>query len=146
MDPTAFYHLGLSIMASTPIPDPASCRTVIGRAYYAARNRADEALDRWCASCCRGPQKHGLAVRFLHATSDSDLISASADLNDLKTLRNMADYDMNAMSVEKPSQARRALDLAKGILEGIAAVENDVARTRAAEANVRAYRRRTNTP
>ncbi len=146
MDPTAFYHLGRSIMASTLTPDPASCRTAIGRAYYAALNRADEALNRWGASCGRGPQKHGLAVRFLHATSDPDLISASGDLNDLKTLRNMADYDMNAMIVEKPSQARRALDLAKNILDGIEAVENDAARRTTAEANVRAYRRRTNTP
>lgn len=91
MDPTAFYHLGLSIMASTLTPDPASCRTAIGRAYYAALNRAVESLDRWGASCGCGPQKHGLAVRFLHATSDLDLISASGDL---KTLRNMAAYDI----------------------------------------------------
>jgi hypothetical protein len=44
MDPTAFYHLGLRIVASGPAPDPASCRTAIGRAYYAALNRADQAL------------------------------------------------------------------------------------------------------
>ncbi len=43
----AFYRLGLRIMASDPAPDPATCRTAIGRAYYAALNRADQALDRW---------------------------------------------------------------------------------------------------
>ena len=79
MDPTDFYHLGRRIMAGSPAPDPASCRTAIGRAYYAALNRADQALSRWGASCGKGPQKHGLAVKFLHATNDPDLVSASSD-------------------------------------------------------------------
>lgn len=142
----AFYRLGLGIMASNPTPDPATCRTAIGRAYYAALNRADQALDRWGSSCGRGPQKHGLAVRFLDATNDPDLISASGDLNDLKTMRNLADYDMNAFKVETVSQARRALDLAKGIMDWIEAVDNDPARRTTAEGHIKLYKRKTNTP
>jgi hypothetical protein len=146
MDPTAFFHFALGIIASGPAPDPATCRTAIGRAYYAALNRADEALARWGASCGKGPQKHGLAVRFLHATNDPDLMLASAHLNDLKTSRNRADYDMSDASVEKASQARKALDLAKKVMDSLEAVDNNPARRASAENQIRSYQQKTRTP
>jgi hypothetical protein len=146
MDPTAFFHFALRIIASGPAPDPATCRTAIGRAYYAALNRADEALARWGASCGKGPQKHGLAVRFLHAMNDPDLMLASAHLNDLKTSRNRADYDMSGASVEKASQARKALDLAKKLMDSLEAVDNNPARRASAENQIRSYQQKTRTP
>jgi hypothetical protein len=146
MDPADFYHLGLRIIASSPAHDPAPCRTAIGRAYYAALNRADQALAHWGASCGKGPQKHGLAVRLLGATNDPDLITSSRDLNDLKYLRNLADYDMNDASVEKALQARKALDLAKGVMDSLEAVDNDPARRTSAEGHIKSYKRKTNTP
>jgi hypothetical protein len=85
-------------------------------------------------------------VRFLHATNDPDLVSASNDLNDLKALRNRADYDMSDASVEKVSQARQALDLAKGVMDSLDAVENDAARKSAAANQIALYKRKTNTP
>jgi hypothetical protein len=146
MDPTAFYHFGLRMIASSPAPDPVSCRTAIGRAYYAALNRADQALARWGASCGKGPQKHGLAVRFLHATNDPDLMSASKDLDALKGSRNRADYDMNDASVEKASEARKALDLAKRVMDFLDAVETDAARKGTAASHIATHKRKTNTP
>jgi hypothetical protein len=122
------------------------CRTAIGRAYYAALNRADEALARWGASCGKGPQKHGLAVRFLHATNDADLMAASTALNDLKTLRNRADYDMNDVSVESVHQAKVALEFAKDVMDYLAAVDNDPARRTSAENHIKSYQQKTNTP
>ncbi len=146
MDPSAFYHFGLRIVVTNPAPDPATCRTAIGRAYYAALNRVDQTLGRWGASCGRGPQKHGLAVRFLHATNDPVLMMASGDLNGLKDLRNRADYDMSDASVEKTSQAMKALDLAKHVMDSVEAVDNDPARRTAAEGHIRSYKQKTNTP
>lgn len=113
MDPAEFYTLAPKMIVGGPSPGPAQCRTAIGRAYYAALNRADETLVRWGVSCGKGPQKHGLAVRFLHATGDPDLMAASTALNDLKTLRNRADYEMNDTSVESVYQAKVALEFAK---------------------------------
>lgn len=99
-DPAESYALGLRMVVGGPTPGPAQCHTAIGRAYYAALNRADKALARWGSSCGKGPQEHGLAVRFLRASSDPDLMAASAALDDLKTSRNRADHDMNDTTVE----------------------------------------------
>jgi hypothetical protein len=146
MDPVEFYHLAVKLMAGGPAPDAASGRTAIGRAYYAALNRADEAQSRWGASCGKGPQKHGLAVRFLHATADPDLRFASGALDRLRGLRNRADYDMNDTSIETPSSASSALDLAKKVLDHLTTVDSDPTRGTLAESQIKSYRRKTNTP
>ena len=146
MDPVDFYHLAVRLMAAGPAPDAASCRTAIGRAYYAALNRADEALSRWGVSCGKGPQKHGLALRFLHATADPDLRFASAALDRLRGLRNRTDYDMNDAAIETPSSASSALGLAKKVLDHLKTVDTDPARRTSAESQIRSYRRKTNTP
>jgi hypothetical protein len=146
MDPAEFYRLGLRLISGSPPPDAASCRTAIGRAYFAALNRADDTLARWGGSCGKGSQKHGLAVRFLHATGDPDLILASADLDRLRSLRNQADYDMNDTLIEKSSFARTALDLAKKVMDSLEDVDNDPARRTSAESHIKSYRHKTNTP
>jgi hypothetical protein len=146
LDPVEFYHFGLRIILSGPTPGPAACRTAIGRAYYAALNRVDAVLARWGVPFGRGPQKHGLAVRYLHATNDPDLKAASADLDELKALRNRADYDMNDVGVENVAQAKRALEYAKELMDYLQVVENDPARRAASEGHIKLYRRKTNTP
>jgi hypothetical protein len=146
MDPAEFYQFGLKIISGSPAPDAASCRTAIGRGYFVALNRADVALARWGAACGKGPQKHGLAVRFLHATDDPDLKMSSATLDRLRNLRNRADYDMNDSSVDKVFHARTALDLAKRVMDYLDAVNHDPARKTAAENHIKLYRRKTNTP
>lgn len=146
MDPVEFYRLGLRLVTGGTNPDAASCRTAIGRAYYAALNRAEEILERWGASCGKGPQKHGLAVRFLQASGDPDLTLASANLDRLRSLRNRADYDMNDSTVEKPPTANMGLDLSRRVLDALADVDADPARRTAAEGQIGSYRRRTNMP
>ncbi len=146
MDPAEFYRLGLKMISGSPTPDAPSCRTAIGRAYYAALNLADEALARWGASCGKGPQKHGLAVRFLHATADPDLKAASMALDRLRGMRNQADYDMNDPSVETGPRALTALDLAKKVMDFLKQVDNDPARRTSAGSHIKSYRRKTNTP
>lgn len=146
MDPAEFYHLGLKLISGATAPDAASCRTAIGRAYFAALNRVDEALGRWGAACGKGSQKHGLAVRFLHATDDPDLKLASADLDRLRSLRNRADYDMGDASIETTSRARSALDLAKAVMASVEDVDKNPARRTTAESQIQSYQRKTQTP
>jgi hypothetical protein len=146
MDPAEFYDFAHRIILGGAPPGPAECRTAIGRAYYAALNRADEALARWGASCGKGPQKHGLAVRFLHASNDPDLMTASTALQDLKTLRNRADYDMNDALVESTHQAKVALEFAKDVMDYLVDVDRDPARRSSAESHIKSYQRKTNTP
>lgn len=146
MDPAEFYVFALRIIVGSPVPGPVQCRTAIGRAYYAALNRADAALARWGASCGKGPQKHGLAVRFLHAANDPDLVTASNALDDLRSLRNRADYDMNDPVVETVYQAKIALEFAKDVMDYLEAVENDATRLTSAESHIKSYQRKTHTP
>jgi hypothetical protein len=146
MDPAEFYRLGLRLISGGPPPDAASCRTAIGRADFAALNRADDVLTRWGGSCGKGSQKHGLAVRFLHAAGDPDLILASADLDRLRSLRNRSDYDMNDTLIEKSSSARTALDLARNVMNSLEDVDNDPARRTSAGSHIKSYRQKTNTP
>jgi len=146
MDPVEFYQFGLKIILSGPTPGPAACRTVIGRAYYAALNRVDAVLAGWGIPFGKGPQKHGLAVRYLRAANDPDLKAASTDLDELKTLRNRADYDMNDVGIENVAQAKRSLEYAKEVMDYLQAVESDSARRTASESEIKLYRRKTNTP
>lgn len=139
MDPTEFYVLALRIILGGAAPGPVECRTAIGRAYYAALNRAAEVLARWGASCGQGPQKHGLAARYPHASNDPDLMTASTALQDLKTLRNRADYDMNDASVESMHQARVALEFAKDVMDYLADVDSDPVRRSSAETHIKTY-------
>jgi hypothetical protein len=146
MDPIEFYQFGLDIIRGSPAPGAAACRSVTRRAYYAALNRADELRARLGTSCGKGPQKHGLAMRFLYASDDLDLQTASTTLDNLRTLRNKADYDMNDASAETVVQAKKALQLAKEVMDDLQAVENDPARRAASENQIKLYRRKTNTP
>jgi hypothetical protein len=109
-------------------------------------NQSDEALAQWGASCGKGPQKHGLAVRFLHATGDPDLQSASTALDRLRGLRNQADYDMNDPYVETAPRAWTALDLAKKVMGFLKDIDNDPSRRTSAESHIKSYRQKTNTP
>jgi uncharacterized protein (UPF0332 family) len=146
MDPTEFYVFALRLIVGSRAPAPVHSRTAIGRAYYAALNRADAALARWGASCGKGPQKHGLAIRFLHAANDPDLVTASKALDELRSLRNRADYDMNDPVVETVYQAKKALESAKDVMDYLEAVENDATRRISAESHMKSYQRKTRTP
>jgi hypothetical protein len=146
MDPKEFYRVALEIVLGSPPPGPAWCRTAVSRAYLAALNRATEALAGLGVSCGKGPQKHGQAVRFLHATDDPDLKTASATLDHLRTERNRADYDMDDRLVQTLARARRAVNAAKDIMDYLEAVETDPARRAAAEGEIRSYKQRTNIP
>ncbi len=73
-------------------------------------------------------------------------MGASADLDELKALRNRSGYDMNDSDVEAFGEAKRALEYAKAVMDYLQAVENDAARRAASENNIKLYRRKTNTP
>ena len=146
MDPVEFFQFGLKIIGGSKAPGSAACLSAISRAYYAALYRADQTLAVLGVSCGKGPQKHGLAVRFLHATDDPDLKKGSRTLDDLRTQRTKADYDMSDVSVEKVSQAKKALGFAKDIIDCLEAVENEATRRTSAESYIKSHQRKTHTP
>jgi hypothetical protein len=122
MDPREFYQVALKIVVGSPTPGPAWCRTAIGRAYFGAMNVAVETLSRLGVDCGKGPQKHGKAVAFLHASGDEAIKTASVMLDFLKTERNYADYNLHRTDVETVADARKSVERANDVIAALEAL------------------------
>ena len=67
----------------TPALDPAACRTVISRAYYAAFHVAHEFLNRIKVVIGQSPQTHVTVQHALNNSGDSALVQVSSQLRTL---------------------------------------------------------------
>jgi hypothetical protein len=139
MDAREFYQVALKIVVGSPPPGPAWCRTAIGRAYFGALNVAVESLSRLGADCGKGPQKHGNAVAFLHASGDEAIKTASIMLDYLKTERNYADYHLDRKDVETVSEARKSVERANDVITALESLDADLPRRTAVRGSIRSY-------
>jgi hypothetical protein len=146
MDAREFYNVALEIALRTPPAGPAWCRTAIGRAYYATLIVTVESLEAVGVRVSSGPNKHIDASRLLHQSSDAQLRTAAATLDNLKTERHRADYEMNRSDVETITHARRAVQDAKDILAWLDAFVKDPARMAATKASIESYKKKLGTP
>ena len=93
--------------------EAAASRSAISRAYYSLFHVV---LDFLVAHQVKLPKKrpecHQLIFRLLFNCGNEDLKLVASALNDLRGLRNDADYDMNNRDVELPSVARAAVERA----------------------------------
>jgi hypothetical protein len=89
INPREFYQVAAGIVTGSPPPGHALCRTAIGRAYFAALNVAVETLMALDVSCGGGAQKDGLTVRYLYASDDEHLKTASVSIDNRRTERNI---------------------------------------------------------
>lgn len=88
----------------------ASLRSAISRAYYALFNSAAQFLMDLGFSIDKGPGVHGtIRDRFYHSGTEQ-LIDFAQTLDELRTRRNKADYDM--ISKEFQNQAMCVLNVA----------------------------------
>jgi hypothetical protein len=140
MNPREFYQVAQGIVLENPPPGPALCRTAIGRAYFATLNVAVETLAALKVSCGGGAQKHGLAVRYLYASDDEHLKTASVAIDNLRTERNIADYQMERSDIEKLVSARIASETAKKIIDSLDEFETDLSRKSAALKSIEIYK------
>ena len=81
-------------------------RTAIGRAYYAAFNIGAEFLRAQQLNVPRSGWGHKYVSRALGSSGNLSVRRAGQQLNDLRTQRNRADYDMRREDVEKRATAR----------------------------------------
>lgn len=146
MDARAFYNVALEITLRSPTAGPAWCRTAIGCAYYATLIVTVESLDVAGVKVASGPNKHTDASRFLHQSGDTQLRTAAATLDSLKTERHRADYEMNRSDVETITHARRAVQDAKDILTWLDGFVKDPARMAAAKASIDSYKKKIGAP
>jgi hypothetical protein len=140
MNPQEFYKVAQGIVSGSPPPGPALCRTAIGRAYFAALNVAVETLASLDVSCGGGAQKHGRTVRYLYASDDEHLKTALVAIDNLRTERNIVDYQMDRSDTEKVVKARKAVEAAKKVIDLLDKFESDLSRKNAALKSIEIYK------
>lgn len=89
----------------------ASLRSAISRAYYALLNCTIQLLQGLGFAVDQGPGAHGQTHRRLSNCGIEEMIEFARVLDELRTQRNQADYNMK--SAEFQSQANCALRIAK---------------------------------
>ena len=102
-------------------PDPARQRTVISRSYYAAYHHVRLHNRARAYRYSRRGGMHKEFLDFLDRSADRDLQWAGSRLNDLYSLRLLADYRLEHPL--PPNAAGRCLEDAREIIEDILAVE-----------------------
>jgi hypothetical protein len=73
---------------------PASCRSAISRAYYAAFHCAVESLDSMAIGMAKTDNRHERAPDILSQSQDADISLAARMLDQLRKDRNEADYEL----------------------------------------------------
>lgn len=103
-------------------PSEACYRGGCGRAYYAAFGVARDALESIPIPISQGWGAHGEVVRHLARSNDPDVQAAAGTLDDLRTWRNEADYDIGRRA--KPGgfsafRAQAAVVMGHEIIEAV---------------------------
>lgn len=85
--------------------DAATCRTAISRTYYAMFLAARSLLESHF-HISRSGEGHDQVLKLLLSASNPDGQSVGSQLDDLRSLRNDADYDLMAQRVENRKTAQ----------------------------------------
>jgi uncharacterized protein (UPF0332 family) len=92
MDETGFLDVANELSTGSREAD---WRSATSRAYYAAFHKARRLLLRGGFAVPRGEQAHAYLWLRLSNSQHPDVVDAGLALNDLRTARNRADYDVN---------------------------------------------------
>jgi hypothetical protein len=114
MDPREFLKLASELVANVT---PATIRTGINRAYYAAHNVGVEVLTEMGCTIEKGPGGHGDVWMRLNNSGNKEIIMAGSQLGDLQTKRNKADYRMDNKEVEDQKTAKALVEQARRIIQ-----------------------------
>jgi uncharacterized protein (UPF0332 family) len=95
--------------------EEARCRSAISRAYYAAFHFAKAFLQEFEITVSTGPSGHGAVFRCLFNCGFATAQSAANMLDDLRRVRNHADYDLNLAGFESCDAAKFHVEQASKI-------------------------------
>ena len=102
VDPHSLLALAKELAASG---EETHFRCAVSRAYYGAFHAARRALQRLGFAIRQGDQAHAAVHRRWSNCGNTELAKVGELLNDLRSERNVADYDL-----DKPFASRRADD------------------------------------
>lgn len=130
-----FFTLAGPLLAMT---DEAAWRTAVSRGYYAAFHVASEFLGGLRFSVPQSDRAHAYLWLRLQNCGEPLVIKAGSDLNDLRSERNKADYDLRRSYVQ--SKAADWVKIAEQIILALEAAAADPTRA-AIQAEVIRYER-----
>jgi uncharacterized protein (UPF0332 family) len=110
MNPREFLGSALRLATST---EEADWRSAVSRAYYAAFHVACQLMEGFGFTVPNADRAHGYLWLRLQNCGDAPVETAGRDLNDLRSERNRADYNLR-----RPINQRRTQALT-GIAQGI---------------------------
>jgi len=144
MDPRDFYQQAEELAHGKPGADygkrAVDCRTAISRVYYASYNVAVLFLTSMNIPITRRADSHTDVQRYLKNSGDPELIGISADLNQLRTSRNHADYDLDRTDVETRESVCFHVSKARAVIQVIDSCTSQSRRSRIA-ASILTYRK-----
>jgi uncharacterized protein (UPF0332 family) len=145
MDARDFNQVAIDLVVRRPPTGPAADRSAISRAYYAALNVAADVLSSIGHSPGKGDSKHKRLVIYLQQSGDAKLDNVGRSIDELRSKRNSADYDMRDTRVEMLSNARFAAERARQAIEDLDDFAADPARKKSAADAIAKYRALTRT-
>ncbi|HUW32596.1 MAG TPA: hypothetical protein VM223_13380 [Planctomycetota bacterium] len=144
MDPRDFCQQAEEFAEGKPAANfgnrAVDCRSSISRAYYACYNVAISFLTSMSIPVRRGPGAHREVQLFLENSGDSDIRNIGSELEDMREMRNVADYDLERTDVETRHSARFHASKARAVIQVIDSCTSQSRRSQIA-ASILAYRK-----
>jgi uncharacterized protein (UPF0332 family) len=95
----------------------ADCRTSVSRAYYAVFHVARDYLLQGGFRVAKSDSAHIMVARFLSWSNDMAIGDVSAQISDLRSARNEADYDLDRLRLENVKNASMWIETARSCID-----------------------------
>ena len=103
MDPIEFHDLSKTLVQGSTA---AEIRSAVSRAYYAAFHVAAGILREMGFSISTAARGHADVTDRLMGSGHDDVVRIGRDIQDLRTMRNKADYDLVSTHPDEPRRAK----------------------------------------
>lgn len=135
MQPLEFCHLAERLILSEK--NPAGFRTAVSRSSYGAFHQARDFLERASIHLI-ATNPHVEVPAILANSGDNDVDEAVRLLTELRTMRNVADYDLNEKRVEDEALVTECLADARDVIAQLNGCRLSATRSAAVTAQARA--------
>lgn len=116
MNPRDFLNTAKGLLERD---NPANCRSIFNRSYYAAYNVGVNLLKNAGIPINENATGHGQVKNYLGNCDIQEIKEAQSKLSSLSSQRIRADYRLCEKSVEKRANAEKALLTAESIIESL---------------------------
>jgi len=116
MDPLDFHKVADNLVKQA---GAAEFRSAISRAYYGIFLFCCKKINEMGFNLPRDASAHVQLTQYLNNCDDFKLQSVASQLKDLRSIRNLADYDLNSKKVEKFENVKANVQQAKKMAQTV---------------------------